>query len=210
MGEGALASADPTALAAEPVGLMRTVLPIAGTEVRVVSGITFVSAGPTTEPSLRQVKEDYGHAMGDSVLAEFGRRLQTAVRRSDTVARLGGDESVVVCEDADGEGMLYSGRRLEDALPLPLSVGGVRHWLSTSIGIALGHGDPDLLRHGDPGVRLGQTRPSTGRRRGGRADRCVSVGLPAGKPRGSSHSVIASGSSRRRRTSVKNCAASAP
>jgi diguanylate cyclase (GGDEF)-like protein/PAS domain S-box-containing protein len=93
----------------------------------------------------KQVNDSYGHATGDAVLLEVGSRLRTAVRPGDTVARLGGDEFVVVCEEVDDESALAVGRRLQEAIGLPLTVGGVKHVLSASIGIALGHTDPDVI-----------------------------------------------------------------
>jgi GGDEF domain-containing protein len=45
---------------------------------------------------------------------------------------------------------LALGERLEQAIRVPLIVGGVEHGLSASIGIALGHSDADsLLRDAD-------------------------------------------------------------
>ena len=95
--------------------------------------------------NFKQVNDAYGHATGDAVLVELGRRLRTAVRPADTVARLGGDEFVVVCEEVDEETVLAVGQRLQEAIRLPLTVGSVQHRLSASIGIALGHTDPDAL-----------------------------------------------------------------
>jgi diguanylate cyclase (GGDEF)-like protein/PAS domain S-box-containing protein len=95
--------------------------------------------------NFKQVNDAHGHAAGDEVLVEIARRLHTAVRPGDTIARLGGDEFVAVCEGIDVEAALAVGRRLQDAIELPLSTGGVEHRLTGSIGIAIGDTDPDAL-----------------------------------------------------------------
>jgi len=49
----------------------------------------------------KQVNDSYGHDVGDLLLHEAGRRLESCVRQGDTVARLGGDEFVVMLEYLD-------------------------------------------------------------------------------------------------------------
>jgi diguanylate cyclase (GGDEF)-like protein len=46
----------------------------------------------------KAINDDFGHAVGDAVLVEVGRRLRAAVREVDVIARIGGDEFVVVQE----------------------------------------------------------------------------------------------------------------
>jgi diguanylate cyclase (GGDEF)-like protein/PAS domain S-box-containing protein len=104
------------------------------------TGVLFVDLD-----NFKRVNDEYGHAAGDAVLVELGRRLKTAVRPADTVARLGGDEFVVVCEEVDAETALALGERLVAAIAVPLKVGDVEHRLSASIGVALGRTDPDAL-----------------------------------------------------------------
>jgi diguanylate cyclase (GGDEF)-like protein/PAS domain S-box-containing protein len=95
--------------------------------------------------NFKWINDAHGHAAGDAVLVEFGHRLQAAVRPADTVARLGGDEFVVLCEEVDEVTAVALGRRLHEAIQLPLLVAGSEHGLAASIGIALGHDDPDSL-----------------------------------------------------------------
>lgn len=49
----------------------------------------------------KQVNDSHGHAVGDVVLKEIGRRLRTSVRTVDYVGRLGGDEFMLILPDTD-------------------------------------------------------------------------------------------------------------
>jgi diguanylate cyclase (GGDEF)-like protein/PAS domain S-box-containing protein len=104
------------------------------------TGVLFVDLD-----NFKQVNDAYGHAAGDAVLVELGRRLRGAVRPADTVARLGGDEFVIVCEEVDADDVLALGHRLLTAVSEPLTMAGVQYELTASIGIALGRTDPDAL-----------------------------------------------------------------
>ncbi len=45
------------------------------------------------------INDTLGHASGDKLLGETGKRLAATVRKGDTVARIGGDEFVILCEN---------------------------------------------------------------------------------------------------------------
>jgi diguanylate cyclase (GGDEF)-like protein/PAS domain S-box-containing protein len=104
------------------------------------TGVLFVDLD-----NFKQVNDLYGHGTGDAVLAQLGARLQAAVRPADTIGRVGGDEFVAICEKVDEATALALGRRLQEAIAVPVPVEGVEHGLSASIGIALGDHDPDAL-----------------------------------------------------------------
>jgi diguanylate cyclase (GGDEF)-like protein len=103
----------------------------------------------------KPVNDQYGHAIGDSVLVEVARRLEDiATRGTDLVARLGGDEFVVLCEDTTSVeaqqvvGLIRSAiiKPIEIGASVPLSVG-------VSAGVAIAHSanasSDDLLREAD-------------------------------------------------------------
>jgi diguanylate cyclase (GGDEF)-like protein len=104
------------------------------------TGVAFVDLD-----HFKEVNDLHGHATGDALLAELGRRMRAAVRPADTVARYGGDEFVVVCEGVDADALRHLGQRLLDAVRQPLTLGRTRHEVSASVGLALGLEDPDGL-----------------------------------------------------------------
>jgi len=103
--------------------------------------------------NFKQINDEHGHRVGDELLAALGDRLRAVVRPADTVARIGGDEFVVIYEHADEAGALALADRLETAISEPVTLSGVERRLSASIGIAIGHGEPDeLIRAADAAV----------------------------------------------------------
>ena len=88
----------------------------------------------------KQVNDRHGHAVGDALLCEVGRRLQSAVRDSDTVARLGGDEFVVLADCGGGGCLGQLAERLVATCASPLQVDG--HELQVGLSIGLVHDLP--------------------------------------------------------------------
>jgi diguanylate cyclase (GGDEF)-like protein/PAS domain S-box-containing protein len=60
--------------------------------------------------NFKPINDEYGHAAGDAVLEEVGRRLRATVRDADVIARVGGDEFVVVQECAPDQAHLPAAR----------------------------------------------------------------------------------------------------
>ncbi len=108
------------------------------------------------------VNDSLGHAAGDQLLIELGKRLEATLRTSDTfartephhLARLGGDEFVAVLDaiysPADA---LRVADRLMKATTEAFNVGGHEVFVSASIGVALSNGNyssaDDILRDAD-------------------------------------------------------------
>jgi diguanylate cyclase (GGDEF)-like protein len=102
----------------------------------------------------KTINDSLGHATGDQLLVEVGRRLCGAVRDSDTVARLGGDEFVVLLPDVGGAAeCALVGDKIIEALASPFPLEGHSLHISPSIGICLcpddGHDVDTLMRHAD-------------------------------------------------------------
>jgi predicted signal transduction protein with EAL and GGDEF domain/FixJ family two-component response regulator len=119
------------------------------------------------------INDTLGHAAGDELLVEVGRRLRGCVRHSDqilegvldglgnrshrgleAVGRLGGDEFVALLpEVADERDAERVAQRVLDALREPIFVGGQECFVTASVGIALyprdGQTMADLLRNSD-------------------------------------------------------------
>ncbi|MFG6487363.1 putative bifunctional diguanylate cyclase/phosphodiesterase [Roseateles sp. BYS78W] len=119
------------------------------------------------------INDTLGHAAGDELLIEVGRRLRSCVRHSDqimegvleglgnrshrgleAVGRLGGDEFVALLpEVADERDAERVADRVLDALREPIFVGGQECFVTASVGIAIyprdGQSMADLLRNSD-------------------------------------------------------------
>jgi diguanylate cyclase (GGDEF)-like protein/PAS domain S-box-containing protein len=104
----------------------------------------------------KTVNDSLGHAAGDEVLQEVGRRLKIAVRPTDTVARFGGDEFAVLLDGVTGSAdAADAAARILRALDMPVEVDGKNVFPRASVGICLVGEEldtpeaEDLLRNAD-------------------------------------------------------------
>lgn len=102
----------------------------------------------------KTINDSLGHSVGDELIKGVTKRLQDAVRESDTVSRLGGDEFIVV---------LHRIRRSEDAahvadavlaqLTAPFNIAGKELRVTASIGISVfpadGEDEEGLIKNAD-------------------------------------------------------------
>lgn len=108
--------------------------------------------------NFKKINDTKGHVIGDLLLLEVAKRIESNVREGDTVARLGGDEFVVVLEDLDSdlECAAAKAKMTSEKILVILSklylLGEEEHVSSASIGISLFRGGDnlnDLLRNAD-------------------------------------------------------------
>ncbi|QLY34349.1 GGDEF domain-containing protein [Nocardia huaxiensis] len=101
----------------------------------------------------KRVNDNYGHAVGDELIANAAARIRRIIRRDDAAARYGGDEFVVLAPLARQQALLLAERLLTTlGEPFELSAAEVR--IAASIGIAYSgtRGDVtvyELLREAD-------------------------------------------------------------
>jgi len=121
----------------------------------------------------RRVNETLGHPIGDEVLREAARRMNSSVRPYDAVGRFGGEEFLIVLPGSDGLGALTVAERIREAFanrPVHTSAGPVP--LTLSLGAAAEGGEAAgdataLLQAADSALKRAQ---ETGRNRATLAD----------------------------------------
>lgn len=118
--------------------------------------------------NFKPLNDEYGHDVGDLLLAEAARRLTACVRKEDTVSRFGGDEFVVLLKDLDRDHAAAVSQatgiaekiRAALAEPYPLhllqsrdDIEDIEHRCTSSIGISLfadaGTSADEILRQAD-------------------------------------------------------------
>lgn len=111
----------------------------------------------------KTINDNFGHEVGDSVLACIGDRLRKALRPEDMASRFGGDEFVVLCEDLeDDRHVVTIAKRIGRSISEPISLEAGEVVVTTSIGIAAARGIRDrpevLLRDADAAVYRAKER----------------------------------------------------
>jgi diguanylate cyclase (GGDEF)-like protein/PAS domain S-box-containing protein len=109
--------------------------------------------------NFKNLNDTLGHDIGDLLLIEVTKRLQTCMREGDTIARFGGDEFVLILEQLDEDKTDAAaqaemvGEKIRMVLGQPCKLNGLEHHCSASIGINLFIDHPgntdELLKQAD-------------------------------------------------------------
>jgi two-component system cell cycle response regulator len=103
----------------------------------------------------KQINDTHGHVVGDEVLREVARRLQSSVRSYDYVGRYGGEEFLIVLNNCDPDGVMARAEEIRMAIartPVAFSIGPVP--VTMSFGVLMSRDWPvlpadELLRRVD-------------------------------------------------------------
>jgi diguanylate cyclase (GGDEF)-like protein/PAS domain S-box-containing protein len=94
------------------------------------------------------INESLGHGAGDELLVRTARRIEACLRPGDVLARVVGDQFTILLDDLHSESdAVRVAERIQNAMSLPLTVGGTEVFTSVSIGIALS--SSGYTRHDD-------------------------------------------------------------
>ncbi|HZW24641.1 MAG TPA: EAL domain-containing protein [Gallionella sp.] len=93
--------------------------------------------------NFKTLNDTLGHDIGDLLLQQVAKRLESCVREADTVARLGGDEFVVMLEELSEHALdaaaqtEHVGNKILAVLNQPYQLGAHKHQNTPSIGATL-------------------------------------------------------------------------
>jgi diguanylate cyclase (GGDEF)-like protein/PAS domain S-box-containing protein len=86
--------------------------------------------------NFKQINDSFGHAAGDNVLVEFGKRIKPILRETDMLARLAGDEFTITLEAVTTpESCELVAKKILDVLSPPFMIASRPLVVSASIGI---------------------------------------------------------------------------
>jgi diguanylate cyclase (GGDEF)-like protein len=103
----------------------------------------------------KNVNDTYGHAAGDAVLREIGKRLLASVRSYDAVSRYGGEEFLIVLSSCDSDCAMTRAeqvRRIIENRPVVTNEGDISVTISLGVVISAAWGNLDgdeLIRQAD-------------------------------------------------------------
>jgi diguanylate cyclase (GGDEF)-like protein/PAS domain S-box-containing protein len=113
--------------------------------------LALAKADPAIKPTVmlvdldrfKQVNDSVGVAVGDSILLTLARRLARLLKPQDTLARLAGDQfALILLSERETERITAFAETLRKGLRSPITFNDRELFLTASIGVALGDGEP--------------------------------------------------------------------
>jgi diguanylate cyclase (GGDEF)-like protein/PAS domain S-box-containing protein len=113
----------------------------------------------------KQVNDSVGMAVGDSILLTLARRLARLIKPQDTLARLAGDQfGLILLSERDSARITAFAETMRRTLRAPIAFKDREIFLTASIGLTLGDGEP---QHGDEVLKDAELAMYQGKRTGG-------------------------------------------
>ena len=88
----------------------------------------------------KKINDEYGHPVGDIVLKEVSKTIESTIRDSDFAARYGGEEFAVVLPETELRGAAILAERLRKVIEqLEIDTNGCRIDVTVSVGVTCYH-----------------------------------------------------------------------
>ncbi|MDP3466608.1 MAG: sensor domain-containing diguanylate cyclase, partial [Sulfuricurvum sp.] len=85
----------------------------------------------------KNINDSLGHTIGDDLLVQVSKRMQSIVREEDTLSRQGGDEFILLLPGTDADGAAHVAEKLIHIISQPYPIQHHELNVTPSIGIAL-------------------------------------------------------------------------
>ncbi|MDD2950493.1 MAG: EAL domain-containing protein, partial [Sulfuricurvum sp.] len=85
----------------------------------------------------KNINDSLGHSIGDDLLVQVSKRMQSIVRDEDTLSRQGGDEFVILLPGTDADGAAHVAEKIIDVISQPYHIQHHELTITPSIGISL-------------------------------------------------------------------------
>lgn len=89
----------------------------------------------------KYINDTLGHAVGDELLIEVAKRIETCVGKADTVSRQGGDEFIVLVPNTTSDEVTKKAQKIIDSFSHSVMLNEQELFVTPSIGISLYPGD---------------------------------------------------------------------
>jgi len=130
--------------------------PLTGLANRMTFSKALIDRGDTTAAVLyidvdhfKEINNSFGHAAGDAILIEIGRRLRLMCQPDDLIARIGSDEFAVLLTSVDPTRAERMAHRVLARICEPLPEGLGPECIEASGGLAMAASDDDAVERAD-------------------------------------------------------------